>query len=74
LDLTTKITFSMDMAGQISASELTTGENRWYAPGIDLLQSQANSATMEFSGFSLPMEDLAGDISLMLVEFRSAAQ
>lgn len=74
LDLTTDMTFSMDMAGQILASEFTTDENQWYAPGIGLLQTQTNSATMEFSGFSMPMEDQAGDISLMLVEFRSAAQ
>ena len=67
LDLTTNMTFSMDMAGQIIASELTTDENQWYAPGISRFQTQANSATMELPGYSLLMEDQAGDISLMRV-------
>ena len=67
LDLTTNMTFSMDMTGQIIGSELTTDEHQWFAPGIGLVQTLTNSATMEFSGYSLPMEDQAGDISLMRV-------
>ena len=48
LNLTTKMTFSMDMTGQIIPSELTTDGNQWYAPGIGLFQTLTNSSTRSF--------------------------
>ncbi|MGD8730305.1 MAG: hypothetical protein PVH92_00375 [Anaerolineales bacterium] len=73
LDLETNMIFNIDMAGSNFAAEFATNENQWYAPGVGLLQTQNNSATIELSGMSLPMEDAEGDISLMLVEFRTGA-
>ncbi len=73
LDLETNIIFNIDMAGSTFAAEFITDENQWYAPGVGLLQTSNNTATMELSGMSLPMEDTGSDISLMLIEFRPGA-
>ncbi len=74
LNLETSMTFNLDMGGSNFAAEFTTDENQWYAPGVGLLQTQNNSVAMELSGFSLPMEDTEGDISLMLIEFRPGGE
>jgi hypothetical protein len=71
LDLNSEFQFNIDMAGSSFSADFTTDESQWYAPGIGLLQTVSDSAQMELSGMTLPFEDEAGDVSLMLVEFRS---
>jgi hypothetical protein len=71
LDLDSEFQFNIDMAGSSFSANFTTDESQWYAPGVGLLQTVSDSAQMELSGMTLPFEDEAGDVSLMLVEFRT---
>ncbi len=71
LDLTSEMAFNIDMAGSSFTAEFTTAESQWYAPGVGLLQTVTKSAQIDLSGMSLPVAEGEGDVSLMLIEFRT---
>lgn len=73
LDLDSEMTFDIEMVGSNFTAEFSAEESQWYPPGVGLLQTVSYSAAMDLSGMSVPFEDENSDVSLMLVEFRSAA-